>query len=43
VDGVLTRVLSEISALGRDERLARRYDKFRTMGRLGTDFVDAGS
>jgi acetyl-CoA carboxylase carboxyl transferase subunit alpha len=40
VDGVLSRVLSEVSALNPDARLALRYEKFRTMGRLGTDFVD---
>jgi acetyl-CoA carboxylase carboxyl transferase subunit alpha len=43
VDEVLTRVLSDISALDSETRLARRYDKFRNMGRLGTDFVDEGS
>jgi acetyl-CoA carboxylase carboxyl transferase subunit alpha len=43
VDEVLTRVLSDISALDSETRLARRYDKFRNMGRLGTDFVDQGS
>jgi acetyl-CoA carboxylase carboxyl transferase subunit alpha len=44
VDGVLSRVLSEVSAVGGEARLAMRYDKFRNMGRLGTDFVNqAGS
>ena len=42
VDNALTRVLSELSALDRETRLARRYAKFRNMGRLGTDFVDEG-
>jgi acetyl-CoA carboxylase carboxyl transferase subunit alpha len=42
VDAVLTRVLGELGALGPDTRLARRYDKFRNMGRLGIDFVDQG-
>jgi acetyl-CoA carboxylase carboxyl transferase subunit alpha len=43
VDGVLSRVLSEVKALNGEARLALRYDKFRNMGRLGTDFVDSGS
>ena len=42
VDGVLTRVLAEVSALDRETRLALRYDKFRNMGRLGMDFADDG-
>ena len=40
VDGVLEDVLREVSALDSETRLARRYDKFRSMGRLGVDFVD---
>jgi acetyl-CoA carboxylase carboxyl transferase subunit alpha len=43
VDGVLTRVLAELGALDPETRLARRYDKFRVMGKLGVDFVDEGS
>ncbi len=43
VDSVLERVLGDVSALDREIRLARRYDKFRNMGRLGIDFVDEGS
>ena len=43
VDGVLASVLGEVSALDADTRLARRYDKFRNMGRLGVDFTDEGS
>lgn len=43
IDRVLERVLAEVSALDRETRLARRYDKFRNMGRLGVDFVDEGS
>ena len=43
VDDVLERVLTEVSALDSDTRLARRYEKFRNMGRLGIDFVDEGS
>jgi acetyl-CoA carboxylase carboxyl transferase subunit alpha len=42
VDGMLERVLAEVSALDADTRLARRYDKFRRMGRLGVDFVEKG-
>ena len=39
---MLDEVLAEISALDSETRLARRYDKFRNMGRLGIDFVDEG-
>jgi acetyl-CoA carboxylase carboxyl transferase subunit alpha len=39
LDGVLTRVLGEISGLDKETRLQQRYDKFRNMGRLGVDFV----
>jgi acetyl-CoA carboxylase carboxyl transferase subunit alpha len=40
IDRVLERVLAEVTALDSDTRLARRYDKFRNMGRLGVDFAD---
>ena len=40
VDEALVRALGEIKALDSETRLARRYDKFRGMGRLGIDFVD---
>src|SRR6266566_1542183 len=39
VDEVLTRELAQVSALDRDTRLKSRYDKFRSMGRLGIEFV----
>jgi acetyl-CoA carboxylase carboxyl transferase subunit alpha len=42
VGGVLDRVLGAVAALDADTRLARRYDKFRNMGRLGVDFRDEG-
>jgi acetyl-CoA carboxylase carboxyl transferase subunit alpha len=42
VDGVLDEVLREVSALESEVRLARRYEKFRNMGRMGIDFVDEG-
>jgi acetyl-CoA carboxylase alpha subunit len=42
VDGVLARVLEEISAVDSSTRLDRRYDKFRGMGRVGVDFVEEG-
>ncbi len=41
VDAALQRALAEASAGGVDGRIARRYAKFRGMGRLGVDFVDA--
>jgi acetyl-CoA carboxylase carboxyl transferase subunit alpha len=40
VDDVLSRVLAEVSALASDTRLAKRYEKFRGMGRIGVDFVE---
>jgi acetyl-CoA carboxylase carboxyl transferase subunit alpha len=43
IDAVLETVLAEVSALDGETRLARRYDKFRNMGRLGVDFADQGS
>lgn len=42
VSAALDRVLKEVSALDSETRLARRYDKFRNMGRLGVEFVDEG-
>ncbi len=42
VDEVLQRVLGEVSASDPNTRLARRYDKFRNMGRVGIDFVEEG-
>jgi acetyl-CoA carboxylase carboxyl transferase subunit alpha len=42
LDGVLTRVLGEISGLDSQTRLRQRYEKFRGMGQLGVDFVDQG-
>jgi acetyl-CoA carboxylase carboxyl transferase subunit alpha len=40
LDQVLERVLRDVSALDSEARLAKRYDKFRNMGRVGVDFVD---
>jgi acetyl-CoA carboxylase carboxyl transferase subunit alpha len=42
VDDVLARVLSDVTALDSETRLALRYEKFRNMGRVGIDFVDEG-
>jgi acetyl-CoA carboxylase carboxyl transferase subunit alpha len=42
LDPVLERTLAAVSALPSAERLERRYEKFRGMGRLGQDFVDEG-
>jgi acetyl-CoA carboxylase carboxyl transferase subunit alpha len=42
VDDVLARELAAIAALDSEARLARRYAKFRNMGRAGIDFVDDG-
>lgn len=43
LDPVLERSLATISAMTSAERLERRYDKFRNMGRLGQEFVDEGA
>jgi acetyl-CoA carboxylase carboxyl transferase subunit alpha len=40
LDGPLHQALEAASAPDIDARLARRYEKFRDMGRLGADFVD---
>ncbi|MCG6925464.1 MAG: acetyl-CoA carboxylase carboxyltransferase subunit alpha [Acidobacteria bacterium] len=40
VDEVLSRQLGELSALGLDELLEQRYQKFRHMGRLGHEFEE---
>ena len=42
VDEALCRCLREVSALDGGGRLARRYEKFRNIGRVGVDFVDEG-
>ena len=43
LDGYLSRALAEFGALGTAERLERRYQKFRQMGRLGDAFTDAAA
>jgi len=40
VDEVLERVLRDVSALASETRLERRYEKFRNMGRIDSEFVD---
>jgi acetyl-CoA carboxylase carboxyl transferase subunit alpha len=40
VDLALQRTLKEVQAMNPDTRLARRYEKFRGIGRIGVDFVD---
>lgn len=40
IDGALSRLLAEVSALDNDTRLELRYQKFRNMGRAGIEFVD---
>jgi acetyl-CoA carboxylase carboxyl transferase subunit alpha len=42
VDAALTRTLADIGALTPETRLAARYQKFRLMGRAGTDFIESG-
>ena len=43
VGKMLDEVLASVVAMEAEERLAKRYDKFRNMGRAGIDFVDEGS
>jgi acetyl-CoA carboxylase carboxyl transferase subunit alpha len=40
LDGPLHRALESVGGSDVDARLARRYEKFREMGRLGADFTD---
>lgn len=40
VDAALSRALADVSALDTQTRLDQRYDKFRSMGRLGFEFVE---
>ena len=40
IDLAIGQALAEASQLSEDARLEGRYQKFRHMGRLGTDFVD---
>lgn len=42
LDAPLARALEEVAAWSVEERLERRYAKFRHMGRLGVEFVDEG-
>jgi acetyl-CoA carboxylase carboxyl transferase subunit alpha len=40
VDDVLTRLLTEVMAMDAKARLTARYAKFRSMGRVGIDFIE---
>ena len=40
LEGPLADALAEVSKWSDDERMQRRYDKFRNMGRLGIEFID---
>jgi acetyl-CoA carboxylase carboxyl transferase subunit alpha len=40
VDAVLESALRDVQGLDGGRRLARRYEKFRNIGRVGVDFVD---
>lgn len=42
LDGPLARALETVSAWSTEERLRRRYEKFRHMGRLGVEFTSEG-
>jgi acetyl-CoA carboxylase carboxyl transferase subunit alpha len=41
LDGPLALALAAVDTPDTQALLARRYDKFRQMGRLGADFIDA--
>jgi acetyl-CoA carboxylase carboxyl transferase subunit alpha len=43
VDQALSSALDELTALPGDQRLDRRYEKFRRMGAEGTAFVDTSN
>jgi acetyl-CoA carboxylase carboxyl transferase subunit alpha len=40
VDDVLAQALGEVSAMTSETRLAKRYEKFRNMGRAGIEFLE---
>jgi acetyl-CoA carboxylase carboxyl transferase subunit alpha len=40
VNEVLARQMAELTAVAPDELVARRYERFRRMGRLGLEFTD---
>jgi len=40
LDDALEKAFAEVTACSEEDRLQRRYDKFRNMGRLGIEFVD---
>ena len=40
VDDVIARSLAEVTAMTSGDRLQKRYEKFRGMGRAGIDFVE---
>jgi len=42
LDSALERSLGEVGLLDGETRLAKRYDKFRAIGKLGSDFLDEG-
>jgi acetyl-CoA carboxylase carboxyl transferase subunit alpha len=41
VDEAITRALAAVSSLAPADRLERRYERLRQMGRLGVDFTDS--
>jgi acetyl-CoA carboxylase carboxyl transferase subunit alpha len=43
MDQAISKALAEVSSMDSATRLARRYEKFRNMGRFGIDFVDEGA
>jgi acetyl-CoA carboxylase carboxyl transferase subunit alpha len=43
VDEAITRVLAEVAAMPAAVRLDRRYERLRSIGRLGVDFADTAA
>jgi acetyl-CoA carboxylase carboxyl transferase subunit alpha len=41
LDGAIADALASVARLAPEERIKSRYEKFRNMGRLGIDFVEA--
>jgi acetyl-CoA carboxylase carboxyl transferase subunit alpha len=43
LEPILARALADVGAYSSAERLERRYEKFRRMGRVGREFIDEGA
>jgi acetyl-CoA carboxylase carboxyl transferase subunit alpha len=43
LDRAISSALAAVKAMSPEDRLEARYQKFRNMGRLGIDFIEAAS